>query len=298
MALPSTFSRRKRTSINRNDPLQYETIPAKLRQQALQIFEDALQQRWNGSQAYEDIVMFFRRELGVSRLVRIATSFEYEFHQWFLTEEVTDYTLDAIEVMCRYVTNDVDNEGRYSDSEEIIKGLVQELNARMLEAGVGYQFENEQIIQADSRLMHAQVTVPTLSLLSEPKFEAAHKEYLEGFDAVRQRDYETSLTHCAKAFESTLKVIAAEEGWNVRPDATASQLLRAAFDNDLVPSFLQNEFSGLRAILEGGTPAVRNKSSAHGAGTTPRQVPRHMATFQLHQTGAAILFLIEGWKQH
>ena len=56
---------------------------------------------------------------------------------------------------------------------------------------------------------------------------------------------------------------------------------------------MQNEFTGLRTILESGTPTVRNKAAGHGAGPNPRNIPRHIAAFQLHQTAAAIVLLIQ-----
>jgi hypothetical protein len=74
-------------------------------------------------------------------------------------------------------------------------------------------------------------------------------------------------------------------------------LLDAAYDADFLPSYLQTEFTGIRTMLEGSVPVVRNKSAAHGAGTTPRQVPEHLATFQLQQTAVAILFLIKHHQQ-
>jgi hypothetical protein len=56
---------------------------------------------------------------------------------------------------------------------------------------------------------------------------------------------------------------------------------------------MQTEFTGLRTILEGGVGTVRNKAGGHGAGENKREVPRHVAAFQLHQTAAAILLLVE-----
>jgi hypothetical protein len=56
---------------------------------------------------------------------------------------------------------------------------------------------------------------------------------------------------------------------------------------------LQGEFKSLRALLESAVPTVRNQMGEHGAGTTPRAVPKELAAFQLHQAGAAIVFLIE-----
>lgn len=130
-------------------------------------------------------------------------------------------------------------------------------------------------------------------LLSDPGYAAANQEFLSAHSAYRSGEYEDALTDCAKAFESVLKVIAHKKGWSVAGNASAKALLDAAFANGLVPAFLQGEFAGLRSILESGVPTVRNRSSAHGAGITPRTIPKHLAAFQLHQTAAAIVFLVE-----
>lgn len=42
---------------------------------------------------------------------------------------------------------------------------LRELNERFLRAGVGYQFENEQIIRMDSQYVHAEVVKDALRLL-------------------------------------------------------------------------------------------------------------------------------------
>jgi hypothetical protein len=59
---------------------------------------------------------------------------------------------------------------------------------------------------------------------------------------------------------------------------------------------MQNSFTGLRTILESGVPTTRNKTAGHGTGATPRNIPRYIAEFQLHQTAAAILLLVAAAK--
>jgi hypothetical protein len=72
--------------------------------------------------------------------------------------------------------------------------------------------------------------------------------------------------------------------------------LEIAFSNGLIPLHFQSQFGGLRSILESGIPTVRNKNAGHGAGTTPRTIPKYLAAFQLQQTAATILMLIEASK--
>lgn len=297
MALPDTYSRRKRLSRAAADPLRYDQIPVPLRVQIIGVFSDALDRHVRlHSSATEDsywtyITDFFRRELGVFGLAK-GYDREEEFKNWFLTSGNIDHVLDATEMMCRTVERIFAKEA-WDYEQEKFRGSIIEINARLMEAGIGFQFESDQIIQADSKIMHAEVTVPALQLLSAIEYRAANEEFLSAHAAFKDGEYEDALTDCAKAFESVLKIIAAEKGWGVAETATAKVLLDAAFKNNLIPAFLQAEFTGLRTILESGVPTVRNKNSAHGAGTKPRKIPRHLAAFQLHQTAAAILFLIE-----
>lgn len=76
----------------------------------------------------------------------------------------------------------------------------------------------------------------------------------------------------------------------------AKKLLSVAFDNDLIPSYLQSEFSALRALLESGTPTVRNRSGGHGQGPAVVDVPDYIAAYALHLTGASILLLVGAAK--
>lgn len=58
----------------------------------------------------------------------------------------------------------------------------------------------------------------------------------------------------------------------------------------------QSEFSGLRCVLESGVPTARNKLGGHGQGAQIVTVPGYLAAFVIHQTAAAIVFLVEAHK--
>ena len=98
------------------------------------------------------------------------------------------------------------------------------------------------------------------------------------------------------AFESVIKVIAAQKGWDdVLSTDPAFKLIDALYRHELIPSWMQEQMKGLKSTLQ-GVPTVRNKEASHGAGETPRQVSKELAAYQLHQTAAAILFLISQAK--
>jgi hypothetical protein len=291
LALPNLFSRRKRQATAGSDVYQYDICSPKLRQQIIQMIGEAnrgLATPYSSNDIYEDVVKLLRKELGVPKLWD-EYDFDDEFNSWFLNHDDIDELLDAVEASVGLVSYTAQHNGR----SWVSKNLVEEMNARMLEAGFGFQIENGQIMQVSSQFIHAEVVVPALSLLSNSKFSAADSEFRQAHAEFRAGEYEDCIHDCANAFESVLKVILTEKGWAFSPNDTASKLIAVAFANDLIPTYMQNEFSGLRTILESGTPTVRNKSGGHGAGPNPRNIPSHIAAFQLHQTAASIVLLVK-----
>jgi hypothetical protein len=236
-----------------------------------------------------------RKEKGVYRLTAFSHDERHELYDWFLKEDSVDLCLDAVEVACQ-VIDVVVRQNHYQFSGFVTSEpdeALEEVNGRFQEAGIGYQYAGGHIVRIDSQLVHAEVVKPLIAQLEEPAYSSAKKEFMESHRLYREGNFEQTLTECCKALESVLKVIAQRKGWSVSPNSTAKPLLDAAFQNGLLPEYLQGEFTALRSLLESGVPTVRNRSSGHGAGTATRVIPRHLASFQLHQTAAALVFLIE-----
>jgi hypothetical protein len=295
MALPNLFSRRKReaTGIAR-DVYVYDKISQSVRWQiwhGLTDTRDAM--RLNDPTAMISVtVHLMRRELGVQELPSVTyTSTESdELLAWFLSCQDVDRVLDALELMSRILLNS--SEYR----EEQYKNGMATVNARLLEADLGYQVEDGEVIQISSQFAHKEVVLPALLLLADRQYATADKEFRQAHAEFRAGEYEDCIHDCGNALESVLKVILTAKNWVFSPNDTASKLIAVAFANSLIPSYMQTEFSGLRSILESGTPTVRNKNGGHGAGPNPRNIPPYIAAFQLHQTAAAILLLVEAAK--
>src|SRR6185312_12668450 len=100
--------------------------------------------------------------------------------------------------------------------------------------------------------------------------------------------FEDCIVGCGKALESVLKVIGTSRGWQIKDNDPASRLIQAAIGAGFLPSYSQTALNHLRGLIESSTPTIRNKMGGHGAGGTPRTVPPHLASFQLHQTAAVI----------
>jgi len=293
VALPDIFSRRKRRANGENiDVYTYDDIPNKLRVQIIQIIIEVLGRYdyYKNGGAWKFIVNTIRKEKGVFELSRVGYGEEadIEFSNWILNEKDTDVVIDGIEVAFLAI---FDFLGSYRKG--MFDQSCDELNARFQEAGVGYEFNSGQMMQISQQVLHDQVVKPALQLISDKRFKAAQDEYLEAHSLFRNSKFEQSLVECGKAFESVLKVIGAARKWSVSPNDPASKLIAAAFNSGFIPTYMQTQFNSLRSTLESGVPTVRNKMGGHGAGSTPRTVDRHLAAYQLHQTAAAIVFLVE-----
>ena len=93
-----------------------------------------------------------------------------------------------------------------------------------------------------------------------------------------------------------MKTICEKRGWKYKKNDTAKKLIQICFDNKLIPDFWQSHFSGLRGTLESGVPTARNIMGGHGNGTSPTEVPQHLAAYCLHITASTLVFLIEAEK--
>ena len=294
MALPMIYSRRKRIAENTTaDVYQYVDMSPKLRQQILFVF--SLWSKKFYDYTIGDVVFFtavsdMRQELGKPSLCTYSNSPEDEFTQWFLACQEVKHLLDAIEFV---VATSSRSSVRHTGGSFLLEEGIEEINARALEDGFGFQINDGQIIEIGSTFAHKNITVPALHLLRGSAFSEANKEFRQAYDEYNQGNYDDCIHDCCNSFESVLKVIFAEKKWAFDQNDTAKKLLATAFANNLIPSYMQNEFTGLRTILESGVPTVRNKEGGHGTGSTPRSIPKYIASFQLHQTAAAILLLIE-----
>jgi hypothetical protein len=303
MVLPPTYSRRKRRAQSAGpDVYVYDAISDRVRVQVVQILESGLGKNethrhgFPSNPCYKWIVQAMRREKGVHLLaVTQAQSFKFELLGWLQNEPDIDSWLDGVEASLQMIDGFVREQGgrfAYEPSAEP-DDVIAEFNARLLEAAVGFQYVSGEIIRIDSQLIHSEVVLPVLRLLSDPNFESANNEYRSAHQAFRHGELEDCLVDCGKALESVLKVIGRKRGWTFSDTDPASRLIQAAVDAGFLAAYSQPALNHLKGLIESSTPTVRNKMAAHGAGANPRVIPQHLAAFQLHQTAAVILYLAE-----
>lgn len=317
MAVFDIFSRRQRQEREESpDVLQYDDIPHPLRVQILHALDDATQRIYQrtipayralgteGEDCFANACLVLRRELGTGRLSQDrrrvrrlneseTTNLRVEFADFF-QECNTEHVLDSLEVVMHQI-EEADRNGLL-DHECNARSVADEINARFLQHGIGYQYEFGQIVVQTHSMLHTEAVVPALHLLSDPVFQGANEEYLKAHEHYRHGRYPECLVDCLKAFESTMKIICHSKGWPYSQNDTASKLIEACLSHRLVPTFTQQQLTSLRTLLESGVPTLRNKQAGHGQGTQRHDVPAHLARFALHVTAAVIVLLVEAYS--
>ena len=305
MAVFDLFSKRKKRALGKaSDVFSYDQISTGLRTQIVHIWHDAIGEpnRYvpQIAETYEDIANALRREYSTFQLFAGTRTGYDDLVNWFLSEKQTDKVIDAIELSFSVVENVCGKygyAGRY-DNATVAAAALEELNVRFREAGVGYQFSDGQIIRVDSQLIHRDAVVPALNVLRGKNFENAQNEFLSAYEHFRHGKKQEALVDCCKCFESTMKVICTQHGWQFDQRAAAKDLLSVCLANGLIPPYWQSHFGGLRSVLESAIPTPRNRQAGHGAGIgTAPEVPDELVSYVLHMTAATVLFLAEAEKR-
>ncbi len=304
MAIINLFSKRqKKLRGEVPDVFSYDNMPQPLRVQIVHIIKDAIgEDRYSSDHHANDIYQFLQqtlcREYGVFMLGKSHHDRpEGQVLNLLLQSQETDKVIDVIEISFKYIDN-ILRDGyfqysHYSNSKINPDEAINELNERFKEHGIGYSFDGGEIIRIDSTYIHTEITKPVIALLWNEKFKGANEEYLKAHEHYRHGRNKECLTECLKAFESTMKVICQEKGWKFNQTDTAKKLIQICFQNGLVPTFTQNQFTSLQNLLESGIPTIRNKLGGHGQGQTPQKVDDEMVRYALNLAGTNIIFLVE-----
>jgi len=186
--------------------------------------------------------------------------------------------------------------GTRSNSFQSPEDAISELNRRFRQHNLGYQYNNGQIIRVDSGFIHTEIILPGLSLLSNHDFQGAEEEFRNAHKHYQKQEYKDAIVDALNAFESTMKTICKKSGWSYLERDTAKDLINVMFKNELIPKYFESYFASLRSLLQSGVPTVRNKTSGHGQGEFPVDVPEYLASYVLHLTASNIVLLVEAYQ--
>ena len=309
MSIYELFSKRqKKLRGEVPDVYQYEDIGQTFRVQVVHIIRDTIgvESEYNDNttnEIYAEIHKILCREYGVFTLKENEYSNFSAVYDHFLNTKEYERCIDIIELSFKIIDTYVRENEYYS---HIAHGVTQtpdaaivELNARFKESGIGYQFESGELIRIDSQVIHSEVVKPVLHLLgSQKSYRGANSEFLKAHEHYWHKRYKECLVECLKSFESLMKAICDKHSWPYNQNDTAKKLIDICLSNNLVPSYLQNQFSAIRMLLESGIPTVRNKEGGHGQGTEVTTVPDYLASYTLHLTATNLLFLANCEAKH
>ena len=308
MPVLNLYSYRKKVAEGETpDVFTYDNLPKSLRIQIIHIWREAIGRYFvysgfsydravENNEAWEFIHDQFAKERGVFHLGG-EREFDTSCENYFMKCKSVEIALDLVEFTFLYIDK-VTRE--YSSTDRKTRGIkvtasdaIKELNERFRRAGVGYRFENGKIFRIDSELIHSEVVKPALQYLHTPGFEGPCEEFMSAYAHYRVGQMKDAITDANNAFESTLKTICDQRGWQYSQGSRSSDLLTIVRGNELLPNYLDKSFDQLLATLKSGLPKVRNEEGAHGQGATPRETPDYVTAYALHLSAAKILFLIE-----
>lgn len=314
MAIFDLFSKRQKALRGDvPDVYTYDDLPNALRVQIVHIWSDALGNSenyydhygcaHNVQSAYKFIVDTLCREYGMFQLPTAEKHrdrmYLNELANYLLQVDEIEKQLDIVELSFRYIDR-ITRKYSYlnkQDASESVDAAIAELNSRFKEHGIGFQFIEGEIVRVDSELLHSEAVKPALRLLNELNYKGAQQEFLSAYEHYRHGKNKEALNDCLKSFESTMKAICDKRKWSYQANATSKALIQVCFDNELIPSFWQQQLSSLRSMLESSIPTGRNKLSGHGQGTNPTTVPDYLVAYMLHMTASTLVFLTTAEKE-
>lgn len=307
MAIFDLRSRREKRKhdAGKEDVLRYDDLPEPFRVQVTYLFHELLGNYVDegylsmprpGNDGWRKVYDIFRREKGVYELIRGVRDNPNEQLCNYLLRAAVDDALDLIELIFRYGITVPRNRHDPYQAMRRPGEIVAELNGRFRQHALGYEFVNDEIIRIDSKYIHAEAVKPALSLLhgAGKGFAGALDEFMKAHEHYRKGENKDAVVWALKAFESTMKSICVARRWSFDANrSTAKDLLTIVFEKQLIPDYMQAEFTALRSVLESGLPTVRNKNSGHGQGPEVRPLPDHFARYALNLAASNIVFLIE-----
>ncbi len=297
------FSKRqKKLSGSVKDVYIHDALPNVLKVQIIHILTDAIGNPDRFNTRIDDVYKYLHdsicREFGVFNLGTQYQTTQEALFNYFLRAGF-EQSMDIIEFSFNYIDNVIRNDKEYrllvfhGIQKSTPDDFINELNRRFKENAIGYQYEAGIIIKMDSTFVHNEIVKPTINLLWNEKFLGANEEYLKAHEHYKQGRNKECLAECLKAFESTMKIICKEKGWKYDEKDTSKNLIQECFKNNLIPSYIQNQFTSLSSLLESGIPTIRNRVGGHGQGQVPQKVDGELTRYGLNLTGTNIIFLVE-----
>ena len=279
----------------------YEKIPKEFRNQVFYIITDVIE-------LYDDINFDlwgfmhdgFAREKGLKKLGYFDDAIRECAKQNI--EEYLDHSndIDLLDFI-DYAFNVFDTKlktiqlehGYNFNSIKNVRDAINELNDRLKQHRLGYEFVNGEIIRIDNTVIHNKIIKPALKLLYEEGFSGAEEEIRTAFECKRKSDNKNAILEAGKAFESTMKTICDKKGYPYDKNKdTAQRLIEILENNHFYPPYMLSHLTAVRTTLQSGLPVVRNKNAGHGQGSSVINIPDEFVEYALDLAATNIVLLV------
>lgn len=303
------FSQRKREELGEvSDVYIYDQFPKAFRNQFFHILTDVFNSEEGSTRYYDHLrgwvdfwkitCELFARESGLMHIrgyfasdINTMTALQYYIDNCTDVEflDLLDFIFTGV-----FSTSTVKN---IIDARKKTN-CIEELNYRLKQHSLGYEFINGRLIEKTNEQIHKEVIKPALNLLHNEKFKGAEQEYFQAFDFYKAGKNKDAILNAIKAFESVLKTICKEMKYPFDNEKdTAKQLLQHLTDNNFYPAYLESHLTGIRTTLESGAPTLRNKKAGHGQGQEIVDVADEYVEYALNLVATNIVLLVKIFNQ-
>lgn len=294
---------------NKSKEWSYYPIPTEFKVQLCFILSDVFSLYYRGplprcikmSKPWKFIFDKYCRETGVIVNTQGLKDYKSKVDAILLNDQISlEHFFDAVELAGMVLFSQKNSccktfyRGKLVPWKTIAEDAIAEINARFRQHNLGYELVNGQIIRKDSELLVQETIAPAFSLLRDKRFSSAEDEMQKAFRFRRDGENAEAILNAAKAFESVMKVICSEMGYEYDAGKdTAKNLIAHLEKNAFYPPSLNTHIANIRTTLESALPTVRNKKSGHGAGTASTYISDAFADYALHLAATNIVFLVD-----
>jgi hypothetical protein len=306
-----TFAQRKRLQSRKGEPeiYTYDQAPEHMRHQICVALSEGIGNFHqftgnefhappNANDLWKEMDRICRKEIQSYLNYTQEWNLKKRFLQFVAEVNDMDDFLSAVEIGCiaLSIAKDEYNQTRERGAQQTVADSLEEINRRFEQHAVGYQFENRHIIRVDSKITHAEIIKPALSLLAAPSFAKANDDFMTAHRHYRANEFKDCVTAAHRAFESMLKAICDIEKWEYGKGDGASELVSKVTTKGLFTHDFDRSFTAYVGMLKAGLPAVRNDAGGHGEGLEASAVTAQIARFALNLTASNMLFIGESYE--
>jgi len=275
----------------------YSDIPNKLRIQIQYIICDFIEKNKLGDRSepfWGLIYEVLTREHGKPNLSWDCTAkYSSQVLNYLNEEKEIDKVLDIVEATFKCISeyehifkSIKPKDVKYYTPEEVVN----DLNCRFKENGMGYKFESGKIIKIDNELLHANIAKQTPHDLTYHDYKTIDDELSKANEHFGLGNYRESIERCSNAFELALNLICKATGLNSTQSAS-KEIIQLLFDNGYIPAYLHAQLETLIRSSESIAYSIRDKRTEEKEATVI-EVDIEIASYILNLTGSTIKFLL------